>query len=91
MCSGDVVVMQVTEQGVAPRFRFAGGHQAVVRSFHWDSTSNLVITGAEDSRLCVWAPTPPAVPPVVPSPSREGPVRWSHAVSLTRPPGPKRR
>ena len=73
--SGDVVVMQVTEAGIVPVQRFAGGHSSVIRSFYWNAAANMIVTGGEDSRICLWGPTPPAQPPTIPSPARDGKVR----------------
>ena len=67
--------MQVTDGGVVPSYRFAGGHSAVVRSFWWNAAAGAVVTGGEDSRICVWGATAPALAPAMPSPQRDGKVR----------------
>lgn len=67
--------MQVTDGGVVPRYRFAGGHSAVVRSFWWHAATGAVVTGGEDSRICVWGAAAPALAPTMPSPQRDGKVR----------------
>lgn len=74
-CRGDVLAMQVTDAGVAPCFRLSGGHQEVVRSFHWDSQGGALLTGGEDARLCLWRAAVPAQAPSMPSPSANAKVR----------------
>ena len=70
---GGLHLCEATDSTVTPLATLAQGHSAVVRCAAWGSGGSI-ITGGEDSRLCVWglhgpqAPTSSAaVPPPPPS------------------------
>ncbi|GAB1602943.1 WD repeat-containing protein 89-like [Argonauta hians] len=35
----------------------SGGHSGIVRCLHWDTQTNSLVTGGEDSMVCLWSTT----------------------------------
>eukprot|EP00911_Craspedida_sp_UC1_P002412 UC1_evm2s1800 len=54
--SGSAHISHVNVDGVVPTLPLYGGHAATLRSLHWSINSNFIVTGGEDSVLCLWAP-----------------------------------
>lgn len=52
--SGNVDILRVETSGIKPVYRLHGAHSAMVRCFDWDVQSGSMVTGGEDSRLCLW-------------------------------------
>lgn len=52
---GNVDVLRVEQSGIRPTYRLHGGHNAVVRCFDWDVQGKTIVTGGEDSKICMWA------------------------------------
>lgn len=54
--NGDLKIIELSRKGI-PKVMcsLSGGHAATVRCLHWNLKSNELITGAEDSLLCLWS------------------------------------
>eukprot|EP00051_Salpingoeca_urceolata_P019650 m.289563 g.289563 ORF g.289563 m.289563 type:complete len:386 (-) comp19460_c0_seq17:98-1255(-) len=56
--SGKLEVFHVNQSLLSPAVTLDGGHMDVVRFAQWDFQSNTLLTGGEDSMLCLWGPQP---------------------------------
>ncbi|KAL1921382.1 uncharacterized protein VTP21DRAFT_11098 [Calcarisporiella thermophila] len=56
---GDINMLHVNVGELQLCQVLAGGHSEVVRSIHWSPSSNFLISGAEDAKLCLWTTSPP--------------------------------
>ncbi|XP_005095487.1 WD repeat-containing protein 89 [Aplysia californica] len=53
--SGDVQLISHSSSGSHISATLSGGHSATIRCSHWDNKSKTLLTGAEDSLLCLWS------------------------------------
>jgi len=51
---GGVGILEVSKDGLTPVARLSGGHNRVVRFVDWNDQDKRVITGGEDTKLCLW-------------------------------------
>jgi len=52
--SGDADILLVEATGITPVKHLTGGHSAIVRCFDWNSNGKAILTGGEDSAICLW-------------------------------------
>eukprot|EP00744_Colponema_vietnamica_P027314 GILI01040911.1.p1 GENE.GILI01040911.1~~GILI01040911.1.p1 ORF type:complete len:132 (+),score=23.58 GILI01040911.1:42-398(+) len=57
---GDVVLFHVNVGEIQPVGLLRGGHVDQIRSCYWDTANQTLLTGGEDSRICLWTPQPPS-------------------------------
>ncbi|KAL8612434.1 hypothetical protein ACOMHN_008419 [Nucella lapillus] len=64
--SGDLHLLDVTDpEEIKVTMSLVGGHSDTVRCLHWDEQTESLVTGGEDSLLCLWSPEsagPPSSP-----------------------------
>ncbi|XP_052233850.1 WD repeat-containing protein 89-like [Dreissena polymorpha] len=55
--SGDMHVFQLPGGSSEPNLQcsLSGGHSTTVRCIHWDDQTSTLVTGGEDSMLCLWS------------------------------------
>ncbi|KAK2155071.1 hypothetical protein LSH36_250g03073 [Paralvinella palmiformis] len=51
---GDMSVFSVTDDAVQPCFSLPKAHSGVIRCINWDEMTQSLVTGGEDSMLCLW-------------------------------------
>jgi len=51
---GNMDIFRVETSGIVPMYRLHGGHSGVIRCYDWDIQGKSVITGGEDSKICMW-------------------------------------
>jgi len=56
--NGDIQLISHSTSGSRVSTTLTGGHSATVRCSHWDHKSKTLLTGAEDSLLCLWSTDP---------------------------------
>ncbi|XP_060608565.1 WD repeat-containing protein 89-like [Ruditapes philippinarum] len=57
--SGELKIIELSRKGI-PKVTcmLNGGHSSTVRCLHWNSKEKMLVTGAEDSLLCLWSTKP---------------------------------
>ncbi|RUP52008.1 LOW QUALITY PROTEIN: hypothetical protein BC936DRAFT_143594, partial [Jimgerdemannia flammicorona] len=75
--SGDINFLHVNMNQLQLCQVLRGGHTEVVRSVHWDTKTNMLLSGAEDAKLCLWTGTHIDKPVVVPTPKPVAPIKVS--------------
>lgn len=53
--SGDIRLVDISGETPTVASTLSGGHNSTVRVAHWDSKTNSLVTGGEDSCLCLWS------------------------------------
>lgn len=60
---GDLSILQLSSKDeVKTLSTLTGGHKATVRCLMWDAHSNSLVTGGEDSMMCLWSNKPGSAP-----------------------------
>lgn len=55
--AGDIVVFQAVPNDLIHKASLSGGHTEVVRTIQYLPDKNIILSGAEDGRVCEWKPT----------------------------------
>ncbi|KAM5273602.1 WD repeat-containing protein 89 [Ctenodactylus gundi] len=56
--AGKIHLMSCTTSGLMHVASLDSGHEAIVRSFCWNTQDDSLLTGGEDAQLLLWKPTP---------------------------------
>jgi len=52
--SGIVVIFEIKNGNIEPYAILSEGHKSQIRCMNWEYSTNKIITGGEDSKLCLW-------------------------------------
>jgi len=51
---GRILIFEILNGDLVQYAHLEGGHTSQIRSFYWDTSNNVIVSGADDGKLCVW-------------------------------------
>jgi len=52
--TGHIAIFSIENGNINPYALLSEGHNTQIRSVIWDFSNNQIISGGEDSKICVW-------------------------------------